>query len=234
MFRRTLILLAVAALTLVAPASIHAWQWVDAALKPVPMPTSAQPAVVLVQADFDGDGLPETLALSADGRASIQSGSRRRWQSPPQWRVRQALVADLNHDGQPEAVLLVWRPFQPWPVDAWLPSDGRINSFHDARGMSCQIILIGWYQNEFRERWAGSALAEPVIRLAAADLDGDGKQLLVTLESEYNDPASAPARRLKIWDWNGFGFSVVYKMEGPFSQMQVVHAPYGPILILLP
>lgn len=233
MLRRPLVFLALLCLTLVSPASVRAWWWIDAGLQPVAFPAGALPVSPSTGADLDGDGQPETLQLLAGSRAAIFSGIRMRWQSPDGWQVRQALIADLNHDGRPEAVLLVWRPFRPWPVDAWLPSGGRIAGFHDAAGLSCQIILIGWYQGAFRERWAGSALAEPVAALAAVDLAGNGRQLLVTLESEYDDPSSAPARRLKIWDWDGFGFSLVYRLDGPFDQMHFVRTHDGRLVLLL-
>ena len=234
MSHRPLLLLAAAGLMLVSPAPVHAWRWEGAGFEQVALGSKLQLLIAPMKADFDRDGLAETLALDPSGHASILAGGRVRWQSPQAWQVRQALVADLNHDGQPEAVLLVWRPFRPWPVDAWLPSAGRINSFQDAEGLSCQIILIGWYQNAFRERWAGSALAEPVTQLAAADLNGDGRQQLITLESEYNAPAWEPARRLKVWDWNGFGFSLVFTLEGPFDRMQALRAPDGHTLLLVP
>ena len=233
MLHRTFLLLSIAALTLVSPAPVHAWQLTDSELKSVPMPANFQPVVPVMSADFDGDGQPETLTL-ADGHAAIRSADQIRWQSPSTWRVQQTLIADLNHDGLPEAVLLVWRPFEPWPVDKWLPAGGRIRNFHDSSGMSCHIILIGWSQNAFRERWAGSALAQPVKNLAAADLTGNGKQFLVTLESEYDDPPSAPARRLKVWEWNGFGFTVVSQMQGSFSQLAIARAENGRMLILAP
>jgi len=233
MDRRTILLLALAALALVSPAQMHAWQLVDASLSEVRVPAGIQPVVTAMSADFDDDGKAETLAL-ADGRAAIQSEDQVLWHSPQAWQVRQALIADLNQDGLPEAVLLLWRPFQPWPVDAWLPRGGRIDSFHDSSGSSCYIILIGWHKGSFRERWAGSALAEPVQRLAVADLTGSGEQFLVTLEAQYDDLPSIPARYLKVWEWNGFGFSLVSTIEGPFSQMAIARADDGPILILVP
>jgi hypothetical protein len=233
MSRAIFCLLAIAALLLVSPAPIQAWGLIDSTLAPVPLTGAIRPMPSQLQADFDGDSQPETLTLEND-RAALRSGAQLRWQSPPTWQVRQALIADLNHDGLPEAVLLVWRPFRPWPVDAWLPNGGRIKDFHDSAGMSCQIILIGWYENEFRERWAGSALAEPVKSLVAADLPVNGRQLLVTLESRYDDPPSAPARRLKIWEWNGFGFTIVSTLEGPFSQMAVASMENGRLVILTP
>jgi hypothetical protein len=237
MSRKKFLLLALAGLMLISPAPtpypLRGWKLTDSMLEPLPIPPDARPLAGPMSGDFDGDGIPETLTL-ANGQATIQSDGQIRWQSPPAWQVRQAQVADLNRDGLPEVVLLVWRPFKPWPVDAWLPSGGRISGFHDSGGMSCHIILIGWYRNSFRERWAGSALAEPVKTFAVADLTGNGKQFLVTLESIYDDPPSAPARQLKVWEWNGFGFTIVSKMAGSFNQLEIARAENGQILILAP
>jgi hypothetical protein len=231
MSAQPLVLLAISALALVTPVPIHAWELKDRTLEPVSLPSGTHTVAAETSADFDQDGVPETLTLTG-GRAVIQTESQIRWQSPQAWQVEQAQIADLNRDGLPEAALLVWRPFKPWPVDEWLPNGGRINDFHDSRGLSCHIILIGWYQNSFRERWAGSALAEPIHSFTAADLKGSGQQYLVTLEGQYDDPPSAPSRRLKVWEWNGFGFTIVSTLEGPFSLMVTARAEDGRVLIL--
>ena len=156
--RRTFLLIAIAALALVTPAPIRAWELHGSALERISLPSGTD------------------MLMVTGARAVIQTRDQIRWQSPGLWQIEQAQITDLNRDGFPEAALLVWRPFKPWPVDAWLPSGGRINDFHNSRGLSCHIILIGWYQNSFRERWAGSALAEPVDRFAVGDLKGDGEQ----------------------------------------------------------
>jgi hypothetical protein len=188
-----------------------------------------------MSADLDGDGRSESLALR-EGQTTIRTGDRIRWQSPAAWQIAQAQIANLNRDGAPEAVLLVWRPFQPWPVDAWLPHGGRIEGFHDARGFSCHIILIGWKQAAFRELWAGSALADPVQRFAVADLAGDREPYLVTLEGSYEDPPSAPSRRLSVWEWNGFGFSFVHELEDAhaFSLMGIAQIEDRQLVVLSP
>src|SRR5512140_3030185 len=153
MFRRAPVYLAVAALALISPAPIQAWQWSDARLERVPLPSILHTLKTEAAADLDADGLPETLTLT-QGRALLQTEGRTRWQSPPAWQVEQAQITDLDHDGIPEVTLLVWRPFKPWPVDTWLPGGGRIATFHAANGLSCHIILIGWKQGSFRELWA--------------------------------------------------------------------------------
>jgi hypothetical protein len=216
-----------------SPAPLRALDLEAAGLVPVPLPTILSSIKIPSLADFNGDGTPESLALVA-GRLMITSGSRLAWESPSGWTVAQAEITDLNMDGAPEATLLVWRPFQPWPVDQWLPYGGRIAGFHDNEGNSCHIILIGWRGREYDELWAGSALAEPVRSFAAADLDGDQKQELVTIEGRYADPNSTPGRILKVWEWNGFGFTVISSMDGSFYRMALVQSDSGRILILVP
>lgn len=238
------LLLSLLALLLLSPLTPRAWELTSPVslwqgLQPVPLPALAEPVSPVIRADLNGDGAPETLHL-ADGRLAILSGTQAGWQSPESWRVAQAAFSDLNRDGVTEVTLLVWRSFRPWPVDAWLPHGGRIAGFHDADGQSCHLILIGWKRGIYRELWAGSALAEPIHAFAAADLNGDGRSELVALEGSYragaaqDDPASKTANRLKVWEWNGFGFSAVHTLEGRFRQMQIVRTPDGRVLILAP
>ena len=231
---RVLLLLFIAASMLVSPTPIQARQLNDSGLRRVSIPLAVRLVAAETSADFDKDGIPERLSLTENG-AAIQSQGQTRWQSPQPWQVKQALIGDLNRDGLPEAALLVWRPFKAWPVDAWLPNGGRIGSFHDSQGRSCHIVLIGWKQDAFREVWAGSAMADPVDRFAVADLTGNGQQYLVTLEGAYDDPPSAPARGLKVWEWNGFGFTVVNELEDAhaFSFMGIAQLDKRQVLILM-
>jgi hypothetical protein len=216
-----------------SPAPIRAWEFVGDSLQPASLPASSQIVDQPIQTDFNGDGENESLVLQ-DGKASIMTGTQLRWQSPSGWTVHQASLGDLNQDGLTEAVLLVWRPFDPWPVDQWLPRGGRIADFHNGKGDSCHIILIGWRKDMFRERWAGSALAEPVKSFAVADMDRDGKEELITLDSTYAATPGAPAEALKVWEWNGFGFSLVSSVNGQFSELQVVKSNDGRIFLLTP
>ena len=228
---RRFLLLAIAAAALISPAPLQTWQLDHLVLKRIP--PSWRMNAIETSADLDGDGNPEALTLGA-GHATIWTESQVRWQSPQTWRVQQAQITDLNHDGFPEVTLLIWRPFKPWPVDTWLPHGGRINSFHDSNNMSCHMILIGWKQNAFHEVWAGSALADPVNSFAAADLTGNGRQYLVTLEGKYDDPPATPARRLKVWEWNGFGFTIVSNLEESFSLMGIAQINDKQVLVLTP
>jgi hypothetical protein len=236
-----LAVLALCMLLQTSPASLRALYLESTSLIPVPLPAGIAPVKPPIEADLNHNGSPESLVL-ADSRLTIYSGRRPVWQSPTGWTVVQAQITDLNQDGTPEATLLVWRRFRPWPVDQWLPHGGRIARFQDGEGNSCQIILVGWHGNEYGELWAGSALAQPVKSFAAADLNADNIQELVTLEGSYVDSrlssgffgGLAPAHALKVWEWNGFGFSVVSVMEGIFYKLALVQSSAGRILILVP
>jgi len=228
-----LLILAFGTLLQVSPASLRALELGPAGLVPVPIPAGTAPVPLVLQGDLDRDGRPETLAL-AGGRLSIFSAAVTVWQSPETWQIVQAAITGLDRDGQSEVTLLLWRPFRPWPVDQWLPNGGRISEFHNAEGRSCHIILVGLRNGRFQELWAGSAMAEPISSFAAVDLNGDNVQELVALEGRYTDPSSAPARALKVWEWNGFGFSVVSLLDGGFDKLTLVQARDGHILILVP
>lgn len=214
----------------VSPAREKYWHLDATSLRADPLPARIFPLTFTDQADFKGDGQLETLGVT-DGRAHLLIGQTVVWQSPPDWQVSQAVISDLIHSGRPQAALLVWRPMQPWPVDKWLPHGGRIQSFHNNSGQSCQLILIGWRRNAFTEIWAGSALADPILSFAAVDLDGSGQEKLVTLEGAYADPRNAPAHDLKVWEWNGFGFSVVDSIQRTFTKMVLVKDGNGHIWI---
>ena len=232
--RRLLLLLGFTALILVSPAhATRAWNLSGSELLPIALANDIQITEPSSSVDFDGDGIDETAEL-VNRQVIVRSGGQVRWESPKVWQVYQAQVADLNNDNLPEIILLVWRPFKPWPVDTWLPNGGRIGKFHNPAGMSCHMILIGWNGSSFRERWAGSAMAEPVKAFAVADLAGNGKQLLVTLESKYEEPPSAPSQTLKVWEWNGFGFSVVSQVSGAFNQLAIARDSNGRLLIIAP
>jgi hypothetical protein len=99
--------------------------------------------------------------------------------------------------------------------------------------MSCHLILIGWQRGTYRELWAGSALADPLQSFLASDLDGDGRQELLALESRYTDPSAASARALTTWEWNGFGFTLLARQPGRYRDFFVVSQGTGSRLIIL-
>jgi hypothetical protein len=141
------------------------------------------------------------------------------WKTPEDWRVEELIVADLNRDGTREYALLVWRSFAPWPIDRFLPNGGRITGFQDKKGLSAHLILVGWDGDEYRELWAGSALANPISAIRAIDIDRDGFAELVAVEGEYD--SAVETGNITIWQWQGFGFTLFDRIEGNYTGYEV-------------
>jgi hypothetical protein len=224
--RTIAVLLAILSLSQVSPAHLRAFALIDGILSPQDLLGSGLAHAPRLVADLDADGGEEALAVDS-GRAILRQGAQISWSSPQDWDVREARITDLNQDGQLEIALLVWRDFAPWPIDAYLVSPGRIEDFHDSRGRSCHLILIGWRRGGFREVWAGSALSRPLLAFEAADTDGDGDQELAAVEARYDDPPHQ-GRSLSVWSWNGFGFTLEGRADAAqASSLQVTRSPAG-------
>lgn len=227
-----LILISVIALFNLSPSWITTWSYDQEGLSMRQMAFNhTQPVEPMLTARIDG--INYCLELVA-GQAIITSCDEENmdipWHSPADWDVREAFFSDLNRDGAPEATLLVWREFQPWPVDRFLPSGGRINSFQDSHGKSCHVILVGLKDGEFTEAWAGSAMADPLHQIRAVDLDKDGVEELAGLEYPYdgNDRQSS----LVVWEWNGFGFSLGDRKTGLYSTLLIVSDQQSKLIVV--
>jgi hypothetical protein len=220
------------ALFLVAPARLQLFIWEQGAFFQTPFPTSMQPIELNNTVDLDNDGQLEQVILK-NGIVTIHRNDASLWSSPPDWDVMQFKITDLNHDGQPEVTLLLWRDFAPWPIDDYLIHPGRIRDFHDRLGNSCHLILIGWRQQAFREIWAGSALIDPLLTFATADLDKDGKDELIALEGRYDDLLGLN-NAITVWEWNGFGFTLLSRgPQGYFHAFRMVHSTEATNLLLV-
>lgn len=94
----------------------------------------------------------------------------------------------------------------------WSDTPSPIAANHDAAGYSAHIILVvPDVRHGYRELWAGSALAVPILQIAAGDVDGDGRRELVALEGDYITGREGPPRTVAIWHWNGFGFTLDWR-----------------------
>jgi len=137
---------------------------------------------------------------------------------PETWQVTGHAFADITGDGHAEWVLLVWRPWQDWPIQDWVSASSPIAEFHDFLGESCHVILLE--HETGRAIWAGSALPRPLLDLVVGDVDGDGLNELVTLEGDYAEGREGRASHVDIWKWNGFGFSLSNRSpEGWFTRV---------------
>ena len=218
-----IIVLSLVGLILITASSSSYWQLLNGKIVPFDIHEADGKLTYLkpkLAGDLDSDGDMECLVSSGENLQITDCNAAILWQIPSEWRVTEAQVGDLNHDGVDEAILLVWRPFKPWPVDQFLPFGGRIKDFHDSHGESCQIILVGWEKDDWRELWAGSALARPVEQLGVADLDGDGWQELAALENDYD--ATRIGGQLTVWRWLGFGFTLLDRTESRWERLVIM------------
>ncbi len=138
--------------------------------------------------------------------------------TPPDWQVTASARADVTGDGAVEWVLLVWRPWRDWPIQAWVSAPSPISTFRDARGDSCHLILLDPVDG--RERWAGSALPAPLLALVVGDVDNDGLNEVITLEGDYGAGRNGVASHVDVWAWNDFGFSLEWRSQnGAFREL---------------
>jgi hypothetical protein len=223
-YRIFLVLTVFGSLVCSSPIQVSLWQLTEYGLQPADwqqaIPVQSAPARIVGELKFK------------NGSVTISS-SLGKWESPSTWQVQQATWTDLNHDGDPEATLLVRRPFEPWPVDRVLPHGGRIQSHQDSQGMSSHIILIGWKKDHWGDVWAGSALARPIQQFDITDLNEDGKQEMVVLEGDYKKGGSTLAGSLAVWKWNGFGFDLVSRVEKPANRFMILKTNLLEEIILL-
>lgn len=142
-----------------------------------------------LSADFDGDGVQESLVAvgeAHDVRVSVAGVEV--FASPDEWRVFDAHVCDLDGDGADELVFLVWKqgsygPYRPfWESgadDAW----------------SQHVFVYGMRAGEIAPIWMSSALGS---YFACEWMEPDGTLVL-----------EAPDGGLTSWRWGSWGFKLV-------------------------
>jgi len=150
----------------------------------------------------------------------------------PAWRITASTLADVTGDDLPEWTLVVWRPWRDWPIQRWSPAASPIADFHDAAGDSCHLILLDPLDGH--QVWAGSALPAPLLAMAVGDVDGDSRNEVVALESDYTTGRDGPATRVGVWKWNGFGFTLEWRSSpGILHQLCLTDADSDSILDVL-
>ena len=163
---------------------------------PAQVPTSPAPASQVI------DTFRPVVVEAPESRASPPA-------LPPNWQATALVLADVTGDHAPEWVLLVWRPWQDWPIQRWSAFPSPIAGFHDAAGESCHLILLD--PQDGHEIWAGSALPAPLLALAVEDVDGDGGNEVVTVEGRYASGRDGPGTHVDVWGWNSFGFTLEWR-----------------------
>ncbi len=131
---------------------------------------------------------------------------------PSSWDVRRALVTSVTDE--PSCLLLIWRPWRDLPIMRWSKySKSPVLDFRDSLGDSAHIAVIQANLHSYKEIWVSSALPIPIKDIAVADIDADGNEELIALETSYDKGRTGEASYFSIWDWNGFGFILSWRSE---------------------
>jgi hypothetical protein len=146
--------------------------------------------------DLTGDGLPEHVRRVGE-QVIIRQGNVEAWRSPATWRVVDLALGDPNDDGRSELLLALWKP----GLDG-LESSGSGKE----QTLRSRPSVVGYRGGEYRTLWGGSAVVEPIHEVELGDVDGDGAQELIVLESD-----DQRQRTISVWRWHGWGFSLIWR-----------------------
>jgi len=65
-------------------------------------------------------------------------------------------------------------------------------------------------------------LPAPLLALVVGDVDGDGRNEVLTLEGDYTTGRYGPATHVDVWHWNGFGFGLEWRSPpGTFRELRL-------------
>lgn len=163
--------------------------------------TTAQPSITFTR-DTDGNEIWETYRLTSH-RVKVIQDQMLLWESPAEWKVTNLVVADADHDGQEEMLMVLWkRGSFGTSRPMWMDEPDNEYSNH--------LFMYRLAAGKMKPVWCSSAIEYPIHDLQVDDRDGDGRlELLVT----EGPPAGAlySIRKLfyqnhTVWQWQEWGF----------------------------
>ena len=146
--------------------------------------------------DLDQDGNYEDYSLD-EGRLVVEVGELTIWETPGNWWVSDFVLGDSTGDGILNLNLSVWKegsfgeskPF-------WVTNEDKSFKNH--------LFIYKLVNRSFKPVWQSSNLDRPNHKISLED--DDGKNRLVVIEGEYDNPW---VRQVAVWAWNGWGFSKI-------------------------
>jgi hypothetical protein len=178
--------------------------------RPTAVPTGSESKIFIEEKiDLTGDGIPETVKLDQNRLFIFQNGVEI-WSSNPGWQVVDVALGDPNNDGRNDILVALWKPDQE-------------------SVLTSHPFIVGYRGGRFKTIWGGSAVPYGIHELLLADVDGNGIQELVILESAHHgDGPEASLFTLSVWDWHGWGFILRWRSEpGYYRNLGFIPDPEG-------
>jgi hypothetical protein len=150
-----------------------------------------------------------TALVLESGSLTVLHRDQKVWTSDPTWDVRQLLVGDVDNDAQQEVALVLWKPYHREPsiiFDAF-----NFTSPWEEGTLRNHLFVYGRREGQWQPLWCSSPIPDPVLQIAAGDVDGDGADELVALERSYGEDPGVPACHVSVWRWNGWGFTLQWR-----------------------
>jgi hypothetical protein len=180
------------------------------ALVPATHASTPAPLKQTVTTDLDGDGAFETLDLDASREPALQvrHGAKLLWSGiPRRWKPWKLAFADVDGNGTREIVLGIHKGTKYFP-----------------RPHNC-LFIYGWTGQSARKKWLGSSLSKPFTDFLLYDVDGDGRDELIALET-----LADKKRCVVCYSWNGFGWAADWQ-RGAWKSARLLGASQGRIRV---
>lgn len=154
---------------------------------------------------------PPLSLLLNHGKMLVKKHNQQLWESPPDFKIDSARIADITHSGQQSIIFSLWKPHnfgasKPF----WIKDDKTIPRNH--------LFIYHSVDDKIKPIWGSSNLDAPNCKFEVADLKHDGKNELITLEGDYADFPACHGKYIAVWQWNGWGFTNIWRSpKGNFS-----------------
>jgi len=141
-----------------------------------------------------------------DGRLTVIEDDFPIWESPTDWWVQDAHIADIDGEDGRELVLSVWKSGDFGSSKPFWKKENDMTVRH-------HVFVYEFKNDVLSPRWQSSNLPRPNCEMMFSDLDGDNIEELIALEGEYTPDATCTATTIGIWKWENWGFYNQWKSK---------------------
>ncbi len=152
---------------------------------------------VIISRDTDGNGRVENYQLT-NNQVKVWEDQQMIWESPPEWKIEQILLADANNDGFEELLMVLWKYGSYGDVKPfWQEQEDQI--------YSCHLFLYRLQSGQMRAVWCSSAIDPPITEISVIT-DSTQQVSLEILEIIEGSRFPYSATRT-TWQWQDWGFT---------------------------